>query len=89
LVGAGAPRDTEFTAAALLVERNMAAAIGRLLPPELPDDERRLVGHGIVGLAEGAIRVWLTSPPSERASTEEVVERLTRLAWSGLRASLR
>jgi hypothetical protein len=42
-----------------------------------------VLAHGIVGLAEGMARHWLTGASSLQA--EELAEDLAALAWAGLR----
>jgi AcrR family transcriptional regulator len=84
LFGGGTRRDEEFAAHALRVEGSIADVIASLIEvPGLADDTRRLLAHGIVGLAEGASRHWLRehrdADPAEWAAT------VADLAWAGLR----
>ena len=66
------------------MEDNIADAIATLIEVEgLTAGERRLLAHGIVGLAEGTSRHWihegLPGAPGELAA------RVAELAWAGLR----
>ena len=60
LFGGGTRRDEEFAGYARRVEETIADAIAALIEVEgLDDADRRLLAHGIVGLAEGTSRHWL------------------------------
>ncbi len=84
LFGGGTRRDDEFAAHALRVEASIAEIIATLIDvPGLDDSTRRLLGHGIVGLAEGASRHWLREIGG--ADPEELAARVADLAWAGLR----
>jgi len=84
LFGGGTRRDEEFATYVRRVEDNIADAIATLIEVEgLTASERRLLAHGIVGLAEGTSRHWihegLPGAPAELAA------RVAELAWAGLR----
>jgi AcrR family transcriptional regulator len=84
LFGGGTRRDEEFASYARGVEEAIADAISALIEVEgLGDAERRLLAHGIVGLAEGASRHWLTTKAG--GDPEELAARVAELAWAGLR----
>ncbi len=84
LFGGGTRRDEAFAAHALRVEASIADIIATLIDvPGLDDATRRLLGHGIVGLAEGASRHWLRE--AHGADPEELAARVADLAWAGLR----
>ena len=59
LFGGGARRDEEFADAVRRVEDAIAEAIAALIEADIDDDHRRLLAHGIVGLAEGTSRHWV------------------------------
>ena len=84
LFGGGTRRDEEFAVHARRVEESVADIIATLIDvPGLPEDERMLLAHGIVGLAEGTSRHWLRSHgPGDPA---ELAARVSELAWAGLR----
>ena len=84
LFGGGTRRDEEFAVHARRVEESIADAIAALIEVEgLPADERRLLAHGIVGLAEGTSRHWLRDRTP--ADPDELAARVAELAWAGLR----
>ena len=84
LFGGGTRRDEEFARYARRVEEAIAGLISSLIDVQgLPEPERRLLAHGIVGLAEGASRHWvLDDAPGD---PEELAARIAELAWAGLR----
>ncbi len=84
LFGGGTRRDEEFNHRVLEVENAIAEAIAVLIEVEGLDAEgRRLLAHGLVGLAEGTSRHWLAGglagDPDDHATL------LGDLAWAGLR----
>jgi AcrR family transcriptional regulator len=84
LFGGGTRRDEEFAAHALRVETSIADIIASLIEvPGLAEPTRRLLAHGIVGLAEGASRHWLRE--DHDADPDELARRVADLAWAGLR----
>jgi AcrR family transcriptional regulator len=92
LFGGGARRDEEFADTVRRVEDRMAAAIADLIEADLEPDHRRMVGYGIVGLAEVTSRQWMATRDADAAAPavnpEEAARLATRiadLAWGGLR----
>lgn len=84
MFGGGTRRDAEFAEEASRVERAIAGAIAPLIRIDgLPGHERLLFAHGIVGLAEGTTRHWLTS--DEEIDPGDVATLVADLAWRGLR----
>lgn len=84
MFGGGTRRDQEFAAEAGRVERAIAGVIAELIRIEgLSDDDRLLFAHGVVGLAEGTSRHWLTEELD--LDPEDVAARVADLAWRGLR----
>lgn len=83
LFGSGTHSDTEFADAVRRVEATLAEAVAGLIDADLDADHRRLLGHGIVGLAETAARHLLAE--GGVSSPEMHAERVAALAWSGLR----
>jgi len=84
LFGDGSRRDDEFAREAHAVEESIAENIAQLIAiDDLSEFDRQVLAFGIVGLAEGASRYWMSRrvdlPPSELAS------RIADLAWYGLR----
>ena len=84
LFGGGTQRDEEFNDKVRQVEEAIAEAIAELIDVEgLDKESRRLLAHGLVGLAEGTSRHWraggCAGDPDAHASL------LGDLAWAGLR----
>jgi hypothetical protein len=51
---------------------------------DLAPAERALLGHAIVGLAEGACRHWLAE--GRTMDPEALAAQVSQLAWAGLRS---
>ena len=83
LFGGGARRDAEFADAVRRVEDAIAEVIAELIDADIDDEHRLLLGHALVGMAEGAARRW---DHDGHADPEVVGRRLAELAWAGLRA---
>lgn len=84
MYGGGTRRDAEFAEEAARVERSIAAVIAELIAVEgLADDDRLLYAHGIVGLAEGTSRHWISDELG--LDPDEMAARVADLAWRGLR----
>ena len=84
LFGDGSRRDDEFAREAHAVEESIAENIAQLIAiDDLPELDRQVLAFGIVGLAEGASRYWMSHhielPPNDLAA------RIADLAWYGLR----
>jgi len=84
LFGGGTRRDEEFNEKVRQVEEAIAEAIAELIDVEGFDKEsRRLLAHGLVGLAEGTSRHWLAGGLTGDPDAHAVL--LGDLAWAGLR----
>src|SRR5947199_6504487 len=59
LFGGGSRRDDEFAEAVRRVEDAIADAVAALIDADVDLEHRRLLAHGIVGLAEGTSRHWV------------------------------
>jgi AcrR family transcriptional regulator len=80
----GSGRDAEFSKVVHDVEKALAEQVAGLIEIEgLSADQRRLLGHGIVGMIEGASTHWMSQPTS--ADPDELTRQLADLAWRGLR----
>jgi AcrR family transcriptional regulator len=80
----GSNRDEEFSAITHEVENTMAEQVAGLIEIEgLSSEQRRLLGHGIVGMIEGASTHWLSSEAT--SDPDELTRQLADLAWRGLR----
>ncbi|HVM08599.1 MAG TPA: TetR/AcrR family transcriptional regulator [Acidimicrobiales bacterium] len=85
LFGSGTRRDEEFADAARRVEQTIARAIAALIDADIDDEQRVLVAHAIVGMAEGAVRERLLSPEAQELDAPRLARQLADLAWGGLR----
>jgi AcrR family transcriptional regulator len=84
MYGGGTRRDAEFAEEAARVERSIAGVIADLIEvPGLPVDDRLLYAHGIVGLAEGTSRHWISDELD--LDPDDLAARVADLAWRGLR----
>jgi AcrR family transcriptional regulator len=83
LFGGGRQPDKEFADVARRVEEAMAEAVAVLITADIDDEHRRLLGHGIVGLAEGTSRYWVAQ--EFRPDANRLAARVAELAWAGLR----
>jgi AcrR family transcriptional regulator len=83
----GSGRDSDdggFVDAVRRVEDAIAVAIAVLIEADIGDEHRRLLAHGIVGLAESTSRHWLRH--GRREDPDVLARRLADLAWAGLRS---
>ena len=84
LFGDSTRRDEEFADEARRVESSIAELAAEHINIEGLSWERRLLlGNGIVGLAEGSCRYWLTHSVEVDATT--LAGEVSQLAWAGLR----
>src|SRR5262245_33291426 len=82
--GGGLARDDEFAELVNQTERTLAALVAGLIEIEgLSASQRQVLGHGIVGMIEGASIHWLRS--NSDADPEVLAHQLADLAWRGLR----
>jgi AcrR family transcriptional regulator len=97
LFGGGARRDEEFADAVRQFEDHMAESVASLIETDIDPDHRRLLGYGIVGLAETTARHWVDSwnsngrpPPADdrglnATEADRMARRVSEMAWAGLR----
>lgn len=83
LFGGGARRDIEFADAVRRVETTIAEAVAELIEAPIPADHRRILAHGIVGLAEGTSRHWVAEELD--LDPDRLARQVADLAWAGLR----
>lgn len=77
-------RDEEFAEVVNQTETALAALVAGLIEIEgLSPSQRRVLGHGIVGMIEGASIHWLKSASDADPAT--LAQQLADLAWRGLR----
>jgi AcrR family transcriptional regulator len=83
LFGSGARRDAEFAGTVSRLEASVAEWVASLIDADLPDEHRRTLAYGIVGLAEATSRYWVSGALD--LGTEELTAQTADLAWKGLR----
>jgi AcrR family transcriptional regulator len=82
--GGSLARDSEFAELVSQVERTIAGLVAGLIEIEgLSPSQRQVLGHGIVGMIEGASIHWLNS--NSDADPATLAQQLADLAWRGLR----
>lgn len=87
LFGSGTRLDPEFAQIVRSFETDMADLIATLIEIEgLDETRRRLLAHGIVGIAEVTCRHWLLNGADRLDPTpDELAAQISALAWAGLR----
>jgi AcrR family transcriptional regulator len=82
--GIGFAREDEFAGQVEQVENTLAELVAGFIDIEgLTPGQRRLLGHGIVGMIEGASTHWLKQ--AGEPDPAAVASQLADLAWRGLR----
>ncbi len=83
LFGSGARRDAEFAGTVSRLEASVAEWVASLIDADLPEEHRRTLAYGIVGLAEATSRYWVSGALD--LGPEELTAQTADLAWKGLR----
>ncbi|MDQ1437251.1 MAG: hypothetical protein QOK43_880 [Acidimicrobiaceae bacterium] len=83
LFGTGTQRDEDFERAVSRVEESIAEAVAVFIVADIEPEHRRLLAHGLVGLAEGTSRLWLAD--GMPSAPDLLARRIAELAWAGLR----
>ena len=84
LFGGGTRGDEEFAETARRVEATIADAVAALIDVEgLDAMQRRVIAHGIVGIAESTSRHWVANDLP--LDPEDLAAQSAQLAWAGLR----
>ena len=74
----------EFADEVRRFESSLAEVVAEFIEiPDISTQHRLMLGHGIVGLAEGACRFWLHHGVDVDADT--LADQVSQLAWAGLR----
>jgi AcrR family transcriptional regulator len=87
LFGGGARRDEEFADAVRRVEESIADTVAGFIEADVDDEHRRILGHAVVGMAEGTSRYWLVN--GHDFDPDQLARRIAELAWAGLRGITR
>ncbi len=91
LFGRGAPHDKELTLAVRKVEMKMAETLAPLIEIDISPEHRKLLAHGVIGIAEASSRYWLSFASQETPtntsieSANNLAKHVADLTWSGLR----
>jgi AcrR family transcriptional regulator len=83
LFGSGARRDDEFNDRVSRVEHGIAELIAPLIEAGISVEHRRLLAHGLVGLAEGVSRNWVAGAID--VEPDVAARWVAEMAWAGLR----
>jgi AcrR family transcriptional regulator len=87
LFGDIARKDAQFASVSHEVEASLAESIAELMTFEdHDDDDKRVLAFGIVGLAEGTARYWVSR--GRDIDADDLARRLAELAWYGLRGPI-
>ncbi len=85
LFGASARNDTDFAEVTNRVLEHFADSVTSLIIEDIPQEERSLIAHALIGMAESAARFTYLSGTSAKISDEQLHAWVTSLAWKGLR----
>lgn len=84
LFGASVRNDPDFAAVAERTIADASAAISALIVIDGPEEQRRVLAHAVIGLAEAVARYALLD--DDPADDPETLARwVSQLAWAGLR----
>ena len=83
IFGTGAESDPEFGGAVRSIEWSIADHIALMLSELAPPKVAARLAHGIVGMAEGVCRQWLSREPD--LAPETLAAELADMLWNGLR----
>jgi AcrR family transcriptional regulator len=87
-----APPDEELARGLRSIQEAIASFVAPLIEADLDEEHRHTLAIAIVGMTEGVTRHWLRhrerEVPGADAEKESIIlaERVSDLAWSGLRA---
>lgn len=84
LFGASVRNDPEFAQVAKGVLDLLADAVTEMIQVDLPTEQRRVLAHAVVGMAEAVGRRALFEPDTEH-DPEMLAHWTAELAWYGLR----
>jgi AcrR family transcriptional regulator len=84
LFGASVRNDAEFAEVAESVLHLLAEAVTEMIEVDLPAEQRRVLAHAVVGMAEAVGRRALAEPDAEH-DPEMLAHWTAELAWYGLR----
>lgn len=86
LFGGDARSDVEFADVIRQLEESLADMVAGLLAAgDCPADLRQVLGHAVIGIAEGTARHWTTSELDVDPLT--IARQVAAFTWTGLRGS--
>lgn len=85
LFGASARNDTDFAEVTNKVLEHFADSVTTLIIEDIPAEERSILAHALIGMAESAARYTYLSGKDTGITNEQLHEWVTALAWKGLR----
>jgi AcrR family transcriptional regulator len=83
LFGDTARSEPAFASEVITLERDIADFVAGFFPEDFPPDDRLLLAHGMVGLAESTSRYWRDLLPE--AEADVVAAKVAQMAWVGVR----
>ena len=84
LFGASVRNDAEFAEVAEAVLEEMAEAVAQMIDVDLPEEQRAVLAHAVIGMAEAVGRRALRDGTAER-DPELLAHWTAELIWYGLR----
>lgn len=84
LFGASVRNDAEFAAVAGTVLEHMAEAVAEMIDVDLPAEQRAVLAHAVIGMAEAVGRRALRDAAAEQ-DPELLAHWTAELVWYGLR----
>jgi len=85
LFGSSARNDTDFAEVTNRVLERFADSVTSLIIEDVPQEERKLLAHALIGMAESAARYAYLSGEVGTVTDEQLHAWVTTLAWKGLR----
>ncbi|HTC82307.1 MAG TPA: hypothetical protein VK848_12305, partial [Acidimicrobiia bacterium] len=84
LFGASVRNDAEFAAMAEAVLEHMADAVAQMIDVDVPAEQRAVLAHAVIGMAEAVARRAFREGTAER-DPELLAHWTAELVWYGLR----
>jgi AcrR family transcriptional regulator len=84
LFGASVRNDPEFATVAERVLNAATDVIATLIEIDGSDEQRRILAHALIGIAEATSRAALSDPDAD-IEVDELAQWVSELAWFGLR----
>ncbi|MFN8015238.1 MAG: TetR/AcrR family transcriptional regulator [Acidimicrobiia bacterium] len=85
LFGSSARNDTDFAEVTNRVLEHFANSVTSLIIDNIPETERQLFAHALIGMAESAARFAYLNNNQIELTDDQLNEWVSTLAWKGLR----